>query len=225
MEQPTLREIFQWEVRTWSRALPLWESSLPARRPLRALGVGEREGGLSLWLASRGVDVVCSDLHEFPEETKALHSRYGLEASITYAQADATRLPYDGQTFDLVFFKSMLGALGTKEQQRTALAEMHRVLKPGGLLFFAENLRGTLIHRWLRKRFVRWSSYWRYLDTIHDRDLFKDFTTVELRTTGLFANLGRQEWQRDLLARLDALLVRLVPERWHAVIHGSATKT
>lgn len=227
---PPLREIFQWEVRSWSRALPLWQEHIPPERPLRALGIGEREGGLSLWLAAQGIDVVCSDLREFPEATRTLHERHGVLQHITYAQADATALPFPDGSFDIVFFKSVIGALGSKEKQTEAIREMHRVLKPasedrsGGVLLFAENLHGSPLHRWLRKRYVAWDSYWRYLDPIADRDLFVPFARVEDQTTGFVANLGRSEGQRDVLARFDALLAPMLPKRLRTIWYGVALK-
>jgi SAM-dependent methyltransferase len=217
-------DIFQWEVRSWSRALPLWEKHIPAERPLKALGIGEREGGLSLWLANKGIDVVCTDLGPLPQATYELHRRYGVSDRITYAQADATALAFADETFDLVFFKSVIGALGTKEKQLKAINEMHRVLRPGGKLLFAENLHGSRLHRWLRKRYVPWNSYWRYLDPIDDLDLSAPFKKLEDDTTGLIANFGRSEAQRDLLARIDAVLLPLVPKRQRTIWFGVGVK-
>lgn len=121
-------------------------------------------------------------------------------------------------------FKSMIGALGDRERQVQSLCEMHRVLKPGGVLLFAENLAGTRMHRWLRKRFVAWDNNWRYLSWPAERELFAPFAKLDVRTTGLLANLGRSEAQSDLLARCDGLLCRAVPARWHTVVYGVATK-
>lgn len=221
---PSLRDVLQWEVRSWSRALPLWQKHLPSSRPLKALGIGEREGGLSLWLAAQGVDVVCSDLRPFPPETKELHARFGVQENISYAQADATALPFDDASFDVVFFKSVIGALGTKEKQALALREIHRVLKTGGVLLFAENLRGSALHVMLRKRFVAWDHYWRYLDVESDRDLFAPFAQLDEASTGVIANLGRSEAQRDLLSRVDTLLLPLIPKSQHTIWYGAALK-
>lgn len=222
--QPSLKDIFQWEVRSWSRALPLWEKHITADRPLKALGIGEREGGLSLWLASKGIDVTCTDLRPLPETTAQLHQRYGVSDRITYAQADATSLQFPERNFDIVFFKSVIGALGSKDVQMQAINEIYRVLKPGGKLLFAENLHGSPLHGWLRKRYVAWNEYWRYLDPIDDRDLFDRFSKLDDGTTGLIANLGRSEAQRDLLARIDALLQPLVPQRQRTIWFGVAEK-
>lgn len=219
-----LNDIFQWEVRSWSRALPLWRKYLPAQRPAGALGIGEREGGLSLWLAGEGLHVVCSELNPFPEATVELHRRHGVQDLISYKLADATALPFPDDCFEVVIFKSVIGALGSKEKQAVAIKEMHRVLKPGGVLLFAENLQGSLLHRWLRKRFVAWDSYWRYLDVKQDRDLFAPFARVDDATTGFLANLGRSEGQRDLLARFDGLVMPLVPQGMRTIWYGAAIK-
>ncbi|MCW5898284.1 MAG: class I SAM-dependent methyltransferase [Flavobacteriales bacterium] len=219
-----MRDIFQWEVRTWSRALPLWEQHLPKHRPASALGIGEREGGLSLLLATLGFDTHCTDLHPFTAATLASHGDIQGDGRITYGQEDVLQLSHADATFDVVFFKSVIGALGSKDKQMRAIREMHRVLKPGGVLLFAENLQGTRLHRWLRKRFVAWEHRWRYLHILHDRDLFAPFAELHTGSTGLLANLGRSEKQRDLLARLDGLLMPMVPKRWRTVWYGVAIK-
>ena len=219
-----LEAIFQWEVRSWSRALPLWTKHPPRHLPATALGIGEREGGSSLWLAGQGFDVVCTDLRTFPAETAALHRNFGVSDRITYQQADATALPFADGTFDLVIFKSVIGALGTKERQSRAIREMHRVLRPGGVLLFAENLQGTWAHGWLRRRYVAWSGYWRYLHPQEDRDLFTAFAKVYEGTTGLLSSLGRSAWQRDLLARVDGLLMPLTPRTMRTIWYGVAIK-
>lgn len=217
---------FQWELRTWSRALPLWQEAMrgiPGRAG-EALALGERDGGLSLMLAEHGFSTICSDLNGPTAKAVELHRELGYDPAITYEAIDATAIPKPDNSFDVVVFKSMIGALGTRERQAQAIREMHRVLKPGGVLLFAENLAGTAMHRWLRKRFVAWDHYWRYLRLPADRDLFAPFHRVDLRTTGLLANLGRSEAQRDLLARFDGLLCRAVPPGWHTVVFGVATK-
>ncbi|HOY30214.1 MAG TPA: class I SAM-dependent methyltransferase [Flavobacteriales bacterium] len=219
-----LKDIFQWEVRSWSSALPLWRKHLPEQRPSKCLAIGERGGGLSLWLAGEGLDVTCTDLRALPAETRMLHDRYGVADRIRYQQADATALPFAEASYDVVIFKSVIGALGAKDLQRQAIREMHRVLKPGGVLLFAENLHGSPLHGLLRRRFVSWSSYWRYLDPVNDRDLFAPFIRLEEGTRGFIANLGRTEGQRDVLARFDAMVRPLIPRRQRTIWYGAAIK-
>jgi SAM-dependent methyltransferase len=217
---------FQWEVRTWSRAYPLWHRTLqaiPVGHRL-ALALGERDGGLSLMLAEHGFTTVCSDLNGPTARAVELHQTLGWNERITYEAIDATAIPKPDNSFDVVVFKSMVGALGSKERQAQAICEMHRLLKPGGVLLFAENLTGTAMHRWLRRRFVAWDHYWRYLRLPVDRDLFAPFSRLDLHSTGCLANLGRSERQRDVLARLDGMIGPLVPSRWHTVVYGVAVK-
>ncbi len=56
-------------------------------------------------------------------------------AGFTYRQGDAMQLPFDDNTFDLVTCQTLLIHL---PDARKGLAEMKRVLKPGGLLAVAE---------------------------------------------------------------------------------------
>jgi len=226
MRKDRLPYYFQWEVRSWSRAYPLWQRTLLAlpQERRKALALGERDGGLGLMLADHGFVTVCSDLRGPTDKARELHRTFGRERSITYASIDALAIPFPDNSFDVVVFKSMLGALSTKERQAQAVREMHRVLTPGGVLLFAENLHGTALHRWLRRRLVAWDHYWRYLDPLADADLFAPFAKVDAHTTGLLANLGRSEGQRDLLARVDAVIAPLVPPTCRTIWFGVAVK-
>mgnify|MGYP002685623113 CR=1 FL=1 len=63
-----LRDIFEWDTENWSKALPFWESipALNTSARLECLELGSNRGGLSLWLASKGYKVLCTD-YENPE--------------------------------------------------------------------------------------------------------------------------------------------------------------
>ena len=219
-----LAAIFEWDVRNWSHGLPLWQRHIDLHHPRRALALGERGGGLSLWLAMQGIEVVCSDLGVSFEAAQELHRRFGVGDRISYEEQDATAIGHPDGTFDLVVFKSVIGALQSKARQSTAIREMHRVLKPGGDLLFAENLVASRLHLSLRRRFVPWGREWRYVHLEDDRDLFEPFATVELETWGVVGLLGRTEGQRDLLGRLDSLLSSLVPARWRYILFGACRK-
>ena len=148
-----IRAAIGWDVRNWARALTLWQREIDLRRPRRALALGEHEGGLSLWLASRGIDVVCTDVDDsFETGARALHRRFGVADHVTYDVQDATAISQPDGSFDLVVVKSVLGALRTKVRQRQAIDEICRVLAPGGLFLFAENLVGSTAHAALRSR-------------------------------------------------------------------------
>ena len=218
------RAVVGWDIRNWSRALAFWQRHIDRHHPRRALAIGEREGGLSLWLAFQGIQVVCTDLDGSLEVARRAHHRFDVGHLVTYEAVDATSIPFPSESFDLVIFKSVLGALQTKERQAEAIREMHRVLRPGGNLLFAENLVGTRLHRWLRSRFVRWGHRWRYLHLERDRDLFSAFEQVRLETWGVFGLLGRDEAQRDRLGRIDTKVSPLVPETWRYILFGACRK-
>jgi SAM-dependent methyltransferase len=223
-DKALLVDVFQWDVRNWARALHVWEPVLTAMPSGRALALGEREGGLSLYLAMHGHRVICSDLASPEASARPLHERYQMQQRIAYEAQDITNIQYPDDTFDIVVFKSVIGALSTKERQLKAMSEIRRVLKPGGVLLFAENLAGTRLHRWIRKRFVAWDHYWRYLTMPGDQDLLNGFTVLGSRSFGLMANLGRSERQRALLASGDALVAPLIPTSWKYILAVAARK-
>ena len=100
-----------------------------ARSPRKALDVGCGEGRFCRMLKPHGVDVTGLD------PTRAL-----LTAARTrdpqgaYLEAMAERLPFGGASFDLVV--SYLSLIDIPDIQ-AAIAEMARVLKPGGTLLIA----------------------------------------------------------------------------------------
>ena len=75
----------------------------------------------------------CTDISPGMLETlEANAESLGLE--VTTATADAAELPFDDESFDLVLGHAVLHHLPDLDR---AFAELHRVLKPGGTLFFA----------------------------------------------------------------------------------------
>lgn len=52
-----------------------------------------------------------------------------------YVQADAAALPFKNDTFDVVYLIAMLGEVPDK---KTCIHELHRVLRPKGLLSVSE---------------------------------------------------------------------------------------
>ena len=225
--KPSPADVLAWDVRSWNKALVYWEQNTDWTLLQSAIELGANRGGLSLWLASKGLSVLCTDLEHVQENASPLHRRFGVEARISYADLDATGLQFENK-FDVVIFKSMLGALDRKgdgSTQAQTVAAMHRALKPGGYLLFAENLVGSPLHRWLRKRWVSWGSSWRYPQLHEMENWLHTFDEVNLHTTGVLATLGRSEAQRNALARIDEWVCnRICPQSWHYIAYGVARK-
>lgn len=68
---------------------------------------------------------------------------------VTLLAADAEQLPFADQAFDAVFD---FGALHHVPKWQQSIAEIARVLKPGGTFFFEEVTRAAL-QRWIYRRF------------------------------------------------------------------------
>lgn len=230
MTDAPLADIVGWDVRTWGRAVATWEEALAGMPdgPLEVLEVGAGPAGPSLWLALKGHRVVTSNLGETERLARPLHERYGVADRIEYRDLDLVAgLPYRA-AFDVVVFKSVLGGLGSADPALPAIAlsEIAAALRPGGVVLWAENLRGNWIHRGARALAyrIRRARTWQYLTLRRLRELLAErFDEVEVRVGGVLAVLGPNETTRDGLARADqALFDRIVPASWHYMAYGTA---
>ncbi|MEX0676386.1 MAG: methyltransferase domain-containing protein [Pirellulales bacterium] len=227
MDNHLLADIVEWDVRNWSRAIEFWDRAVDWSRVETCLEVGGGRGGLSLWLAMKGKRVVCSDLHDVRRAAVAHHGKYKLDARIDYQDIDATRIPYENH-FDIVAFKSVLGGIarqGGKPIQQTVIDQIHKALKPGGKLLFAENLVASPLHRVVRERFVRWGRDWRYVTLQEMNEFLRNYSPKELRATGVLGAFGRTEGQRRFLGAVDQRFLNYVtPKRWKYIVYGTAEK-
>ncbi len=222
----------EWDIINWSKALSFWIQHTSKRiSDCRVLEVGSRHGGLSLWLATQGAEVVCTDLFGPSEEAKLLHQKSETKGNIVYASANALDLQYENE-FDIVVFKSVLGGIGEDvglsngaENQHLAIKNMHSALKPNGELFFAENLSASPLHRFLRKRTVPWAQSWNYPQLSELETYMAGFSSAKFDTVGFLGALGRSERQRKLLGRIDSILFDgFLPSQWHYIAFGVARK-
>ncbi|MFF1816617.1 class I SAM-dependent methyltransferase [Kribbella sp. NPDC058245] len=103
-------------------------------RGKRILEVGCGAAQCSRWLVGQGANVVAFDISvEQLRISQQLDARTG--TAVRTVAADATALPYADNTFDIVC--SAFGALPFVADATTALREIARTLKPGGLLVFS----------------------------------------------------------------------------------------
>jgi ubiquinone/menaquinone biosynthesis C-methylase UbiE len=174
------------------------------------------------------MEVICSDLTNPKATAQMLHNKYKLNYKIQYESIDCTKLLYKENFFDVVIFKSVIGALGSEEKQRLAIQEILRVLKPGGVLLFAENLNSSFLHTYLRRKFVPWSfreqNRWRYLK-LNEMYLFLNkYNFVELNTTGFFANLVGNNLIKNIISYFDYVFEKLLPKKLRYIVYGAAIK-
>lgn len=128
-----MQDIVEWDVAHWSRAFQLWDQELGGDwHGKRALDLGARGGGLSLYLSLRGCKVAYLDLHPAPEKAHELFLKYGVTEQLDFLRASVTDLPMADASVDVVAFKSVLGSVGRAQGwhgQQVTVAEARRVLR------------------------------------------------------------------------------------------------
>jgi SAM-dependent methyltransferase len=224
--QEHLRDYLQWDIGTWQHALYYWDTLLENRqlKGRRALDLGARDGGLSLYLAEKGMRVVCSDVQGPTQAARDLHRHHALDDQVKYQAINATEISFEDQYFDVVIFKSILGGIGTAMNYaaiQKAVREMHRVLKPGGLLLFAENQRGSRFHQKARSMFVPWGNTWYYPALSEIEELLAVFSSFEVYTYGFFSCI-----KKDFapFIALDRLVCGSPKSHRHYMAFGHALK-
>lgn len=226
----SVRDVLRWDSGTWSRAVRFWLDT--SRVPLegaRVLEVGAGPGGLSFYLAALGANVTCTDT-SISTTVRQDEERFSFASRITYRSLDITRWPDDLGRFDVIVARSVTGGLGTSslDTPRRAIASMIGALNPGGEYWFADNLRGSPLHRLFRRMFVPRRVLWHYY---RDVDELQSLMPPDIETTivelGLLGVLGRTEDQRVALSRLEQRfhLESLLPSRWRYVAAGIARPT
>ena len=100
----------------------------------RVLEIGAGAAQCSRWLATRGADVVATDVsHGMLRNAAALDAATGVRVPVL--QADARALPFADASFDVVF--TSFGAIPFVPDVVRVHAEAARVLRPGGRWVFS----------------------------------------------------------------------------------------
>lgn len=223
-----LKDIIEWDIPNWSVALKYWrEHTHQDVTSMNAMEIGGKCGGLSLWAALSGMDVLCTDVDGPTERAIAKHKEYNVADRVRYESLNALEIPYTDE-FDAVLLKSVLGAVGRadcRDKQVCAVNQIHKSLKKGGEFWFAENLTASPLHQYARRRFVEWGDTWRYVTTQEMKENLSVFSDVKYTAVGFLGAFGRTPMQRSLLGRLDRMIAdKVVPEAWRYIIIGIATK-
>jgi SAM-dependent methyltransferase len=106
------------------------------------LDAGAGIGGPSRYLASKfGCRVTGLDLvGEYCRVADSLAKRVRLDNLLTYRQGDATHIPFEDATFDVVWTQHASMNIAYKKR---FYSEMHRVVKPGGKLAIYDVFKGS----------------------------------------------------------------------------------
>ncbi len=224
------QDIMNWDVENWSKTIPFWmERTKLDLAKCTALEIGSYNGGITLFLALQGATVVCSDVNGPAEKAKLLHQKHHVDNLVSYADINAVSLPYPDASFDLVAFKSVMGHKDVYPQREEIFREIHRVLKPGGELWFAENLRGSALHMAARNGLLRRANEWQYFAQAEIARLCAPFATKSFRQYGFLCAfnhgaVGRIGAVQKTLGALDSVLNGVIPARWKYIVFGIAGK-
>lgn len=228
--RPEARSIFELQtVYGWSTThmggaasterLIEWLRCAPDMRVLDlGCGAGQTASALAHRFGCRVVGLDLSAVHVATARDRAHH--YGLAQRVTFVQGDAARLPFPGAAFDRVLVESMLSLV---PDAAAVLAEVRRVLRPGGLVAFNEAASGPGLPPPVPTKRMRAAGY------AH----FQPRSPVQWRTLLLAAGLEVQDlhaspgvpirdaptlrwWARFLLTRWLRFYVRhwRAPRRW-----------
>ncbi len=128
----------QYEIYDELVLLPFLDRVLAGGRQLRVLDVGCGTGVISMHLARRGATVEAVDHSpDMLGVARAKAERAGLEQRIRFQVADIRELFYEDASFAGVTCQRVLHHI---PDPATVLAEVHRVLAPGGFFYLSDTV-------------------------------------------------------------------------------------
>lgn len=226
MDKKLLKDILKWDVESWECALSLWEKNVNFTKDTKCLALGEWDGGLSLWLALKGCDVTCSDYELSEKRASELHDKYNIRSIVKYQDINAFDIPHEN-AFDVIIFKSILGTIGKYgwDKQNEVFRQVHKALKPGGKLLWAENMKGSPMHKIARKYLTTWGNLWRYPDMRDLDEFLKIYSKSEVHFNGFLAVFAKKGLLRDIFLKVDkSFFSYIIPANWKYIAYGIAEK-
>lgn len=217
-----LTDVFEWDVVNWSEALQFWlDNTKLDLAQTKALEIGARGGGLSIFLAEHCKEVICSDLKNPKDNAQALHKKYDL-SNIEYKEINAFDIKE--KNCDLIVSKSVLGSFAGDDQDKV-ISNIYNALKVGGEYWVVENLSATMLHKAARKAFVKWGGRWNYMEYSQLQKKFSKFKSFEFKTVGLFGAFGMTNSQRNFLGYFDKFIFnKISPQSMRYIVVAALRK-
>ncbi|MBI4089882.1 MAG: methyltransferase domain-containing protein [Candidatus Kerfeldbacteria bacterium] len=165
---------------------------LPLGSAVLEVACGTRVDGVEI--AAAGQSATALDISpDAVVQAQSLVRQVGLEGRLRLAVSDAEHLPFSDRVFDATFVAASFHHF---PNQLSALLEMRRVTKPGGLVIFGVEPQAwpyRTLYRWLGplKRYIRRRQY-RMYNSVAD-DSTEGYTEPQLRELFRRADLEIQE--------------------------------
>lgn len=228
-----MNDIIEWDVLNWSVALKIWQPILDKLpRHSKVLAIGERNGGLSLWLALQGFKVVCTDRQGITDKAKEMHSWYGVADKIQYASLDIVNDFVIPDQYDIIIMKSVLGGLKetyndshtrTDNTRQKAVTNIYNMLKPDALLLTADNLLGSSLMQSVRARAGK-TDNWHYFSINDIKILLANFSSTDIYSFGIIPTRLPVPILNTATFVLNVFLKRLLPQTFNYISISVARK-
>ena len=210
-------KFIRWDQSNWERALNFLESNKTQNfNKKKVLELGGKDASLSLWAASQGGNVICSDIVEFD---KTIMEK-ACNAKIDFEIIDALDIPYNDY-FDFIIFKSLLGGIGrwgATEKQLLVMRQIKKSLKKDGECLFIENMAGTILHQIFRNRYGAGKNDWYYPSLEEFNRMSNIFNDAKFNTYGFLGST--REITRDIRTKFDYNFDQYLPKTWRYVYAG-----
>jgi ubiquinone/menaquinone biosynthesis C-methylase UbiE len=220
-----LKTYLQWDEMAWGECLYLFQDMVKKYEITKGLEIAANKGGMSLFFANElGVVMECTDLSNPENSSREAMKNLKDPGKVSFRALNALEMDLPDNSVDMLIFKSFLGGMITFEKQQKAMKEVYRVLKPGGILLFAENLTGSWLHKMARNSFVKWGAKWRYVNLKELESFTSKFSVTRIRTFGFFSIFAKVDFLRPLFYNLDKAFKYLFPRRSRYIAYGFAIK-
>ena len=169
----------------------------PGNEAVRLLEVGTGAGGIAHYFATHPrlrCEVDAVDVHDNRQVTEGYR----------FHRVSGTRLPFADGHFDVVLTNHVIEHVGDEDAQRRHLAELHRVLRPGGMGYLAVPNRWMLVEPHYQLAFLSWlPRSWRspYLRARHKGTVY-DCEPLQMRRLERMLSEAGFEWRNRCLEAL-----------------------